>query len=89
MRLCSSQFVTKLYGDYMEEQYICFALELGIGTLFDVMDMKFIPYKKKTVMLSEEHGKFYVGCVVLGLEHLHSKGIIFRDLKSENLLVGT
>jgi serine/threonine protein kinase len=32
------------------------------------------------------HIEFIAGCIVLGLEFIHSKGIIHRDLKPENLV---
>jgi len=31
--------------------------------------------------------RFYAGCVILAIGHLHKHGIIFRDLKPENLLL--
>ncbi|PNF43832.1 Ribosomal protein S6 kinase alpha-5 [Cryptotermes secundus] len=37
--------------------------------------------------LPEEEVRFYVGEVVLALEQLHKIGVIYRDLKPENLLI--
>ena len=42
-----------------------------------------ICHKKR---FTEEQTKFFIGCVLLGLEYIHSKNVIHRDIKPENLV---
>mmetsp|Transcript_19168 Transcript_19168/g.3093 ORF Transcript_19168/g.3093 Transcript_19168/m.3093 type:complete len:92 (+) Transcript_19168:1944-2219(+) len=42
---------------------------------------------RKLGIVNEEHSKFYVSCIILMLEHLHERNIVFRDLKPENVMV--
>ncbi|XP_065174796.1 ribosomal protein S6 kinase 2 beta-like [Sycon ciliatum] len=41
----------------------------------------------KEVMFTEEDVKYYLAELALALDHLHSLGVIYRDLKPENVLL--
>ena len=34
----------------------------------------------------EEEAKFFIACIVVGLQYMHANGVIHRDLKPENLV---
>jgi serine/threonine protein kinase len=42
-------------------------------------------YEKRT--LEEEHAKILAAETLLGLESMHKKNIIFRDLKPDNIII--
>ena len=41
----------------------------------------------KLKQMTEEQAKFYFAEILLGIEHLHSLNIVYRDIKPENILL--
>lgn len=42
---------------------------------------------KKDVRFTEDRSKFYMAELVLALEYLHQQGVVYRDVKPENILI--
>eukprot|EP00931_Biecheleriopsis_adriatica_P097314 TRINITY_DN7107_c0_g5_i1.p1 TRINITY_DN7107_c0_g5~~TRINITY_DN7107_c0_g5_i1.p1 ORF type:complete len:780 (-),score=209.02 TRINITY_DN7107_c0_g5_i1:63-2402(-) len=79
--MCDSKFIVKLYETYNGSQTLYFLLELALGGEI------YATYNKKGLFGQEAHAKFYSAGTALAFDHLHSKKIVFRDLKPENLLL--
>ena len=75
-----SDFVAKLYWTFSSKDYLFLVMEyLNGGDCAALV--------KVLGGLPEEWAKKYLAEVVLGIEHLHSRGIVHRDLKPDNLLI--
>jgi serine/threonine protein kinase len=42
---------------------------------------------KKETRFTEDRAKFYAAEIVLALEYLHGQGVVYRDVKPENILI--
>lgn len=72
--------VMKLVKTFKDEQRVYFLLEFVVGLdLFDVL--------RKMNLLADADSRFYTACIIMILEHLHSRDIIYRDLKPENIVI--
>ncbi|UKZ77980.1 hypothetical protein TrVFT333_005714 [Trichoderma virens FT-333] len=75
-----SDFVAKLYWTFSSKDYLYLVMEyLNGGDCASLI--------KVLGGLPEDWVKKYLGEVVLGVEHLHERGVIHRDLKPDNLLI--
>ncbi|XP_034152303.1 serine/threonine-protein kinase N2-like isoform X3 [Esox lucius] len=72
-------FLVNLYGCFQTIEHVCFVMEYSPGG--DLM------IHIHNNVFSEVQTKFYSACVLLGLEFLHQKNIVYRDLKLDNLLM--
>lgn len=75
-----SDFVAKLYWTFSSKDFLYLVMEyLNGGDCASLV--------KVLGGLSEDWAKKYLAEVILGVEHLHSRGIVHRDLKPDNLLI--
>lgn len=78
----NSAFCIRLQATYQDELNVYFLMDAILGgELFYLLK-----FNKK---FPEKTARFYAGCVIAAFEHIHSKNVIFRDLKPENLLVSS
>jgi len=77
---CNNPFIVQLHQTFHCPKYLYMLMEpcLG-GELWTLL--------RNNRRFNDSTASFYVGCVILALKYLHGRGIIYRDLKPENLLL--
>ncbi|PPS20481.1 hypothetical protein GOBAR_AA00098 [Gossypium barbadense] len=75
-------FLPTLYTHFETEKLSCLVMEFCPGG-----DLHALRQRQPGKYFSEQAARFYVAEVLLALEYLHMLGIIYRDLKPENVLV--
>ncbi|NXP03044.1 PKN2 kinase, partial [Thinocorus orbignyianus] len=72
-------FLVNMFACFQTPHHACFVMEYTPGG--DLM------MRIHEDVFSEHTARFYTACVVLGLQFLHEKKIVYRDLKLDNLLL--
>ncbi|KAH0458269.1 hypothetical protein IEQ34_013584 [Dendrobium chrysotoxum] len=75
-------FLPTLYTHFETDKFSCLVMEFCPGG-----DLHTLRQRQPSKHFTEQAVKFYVAEVLLALEYLHMLGIIYRDLKPENVLV--
>ncbi|KAG2238564.1 hypothetical protein Bca4012_023043 [Brassica carinata] len=75
-------FLPTLYSHFETEKFSCLVMEFCPGG-----DLHTLRQRQPGKRFLEQAAKFYVAEVLLAMEYLHMLGIVYRDLKPENVLV--
>ncbi|KAK4723325.1 hypothetical protein R3W88_026104 [Solanum pinnatisectum] len=75
-------FLPTLYTHFETEKFSCLVMEFCPGG-----DLHTLRQRQPGKHFSEQAVKFYVAEILLAMEYLHMLGIVYRDLKPENVLV--
>lgn len=82
MRMLDHPFLPTLYAEFEASHFSCVVMEYCSGG-----DLHSIRHKQPQQRFSLTSARFYAAEVLVALEYLHMLGIIYRDLKPENVLV--
>ena len=75
----SSNFIVGMTYAFTTPLKVCF--------LLDLMNGGDLHYHLTQHIFTEDEVKFYISEVTLGLEHMHARGVVYRDLKPANILL--
>ena len=70
----------RLYESFDTETHIVYVMEVcGGGDL--------LTYVRRRRKLKEDFAKYIFRQIILGLQYVHSKGVLHRDIKLDNILL--
>ncbi|GLT67393.1 hypothetical protein SLA2020_397070 [Shorea laevis] len=82
LKMLDHPFLPTLYAEFEASHFSCIVMEYCSGG-----DLHSLRHKQPHRRFSLSSARFYAAEVLVALEYLHMLGIIYRDLKPENVLV--
>nr|AIN44212.1 PID [Rosa hybrid cultivar] len=82
LKMLDHPFLPTLYAEFEASHFSCIVMEYCSGG-----DLHSLRHKQPNRRFSLSSARFYAAEVLVALEYLHMLGIIYRDLKPENVLV--
>lgn len=80
MLSCNSPFICRLYRTYRDAKFVYMLLEACMGgEIWTIL--------RDRGNFDDATTQFITGCVLQAFEYLHNQGIVYRDLKPENLML--
>lgn len=82
----SNPFIINMKSSFQDREYLYMTMEYlrGGDLRYHLCFYEF--FNEEQTSKLPLYAEFIAGCIILGLEYIHSKGIIHRDLKPENLV---
>ena len=72
-------FIVNMVYAFQDRENLYLVMDLMAGG-----DLRFHLTKQKFFL--ESQAKFFIACIICGLEYIHDNGILHRDIKLENLV---
>ncbi|CAK8530870.1 unnamed protein product [Lathyrus sativus] len=82
LKMLDHPFLPSLYAEFEASNFSCIVMEFCSGG-----DLHSLRHRHPRNRFSLSSARFYAAEVLVALEYLHMLGIIYRDLKPENVLV--
>jgi len=80
MMAADSKFIVKMHSTFRDTKYVYMLMESCLGgELWSKL--------RDDGTFTDNQTRFYTACVVEAIEYLHLRGVVYRDLKPENLLI--
>jgi serine/threonine protein kinase len=81
-RIPSHAFIIQLHAAFRDQSAISYVMELLAGG-----DLRLL--LRSGTKITEEMVAYVIGCLGLALHHVHSHGVVHRDVKPENIMFTT